>query len=128
MGPLGCFVFFLVFTGISKLLMSPIVNLVYLRQKAEGFFRFQHLHVRSNAEAIAFMDGGHLEGTIADQKLQILIETQQRLILRQFALNMIREAEVSASARVSTCNSADDTILTLQSSNPLYLRLFVFKI
>lgn len=38
-GPLGCFLFFLVGTIINKILMSPIVNLVYLQEKFEGIFR-----------------------------------------------------------------------------------------
>lgn len=81
--------------------MSPVVNMVYQRQKAEGFFRFQHLHVRTNAEAIAFMDGGRLERKIADNKLHVLLDTQQSLILRQFVLSLAINFQDYAGAIVS---------------------------
>ena len=45
-GPVGCFGFFIVASTITKLFMNPIVGLVYEQEKREGFFRYQHMHVR----------------------------------------------------------------------------------
>lgn len=68
--------------------MSPIVNYVYQRERAEGFFRFHHIHVRTNAESIAFMSGGQVEEKIANARLQELIRAQESVILREFFLQI----------------------------------------
>lgn len=46
------------------------------------------MHVRTRSESIAFMDGGPLEEKIANEKLDELIKTQEKLILRQFPLGI----------------------------------------
>lgn len=73
---------------INKYLLSPIVNLIYEQEKAEGHFRFQHVRVRSNAESIAFMSGGLLENEISDKKLNQLLNVQSRIILKQLFLGL----------------------------------------
>ena len=87
-GPVGCFMFFLVTTVINKYLLSPIVNLVYHQERAEGHFRFQHVRIRSNAESIAFMSGGHLEKMISNHKLSELLGVQSRIMLKQLFLGL----------------------------------------
>ena len=86
MGPLGCFGFFILSSCINKFLMSSIVNLVYQQDRAEGSFRFQHNHVRSHAESIAFMRSQSVERKLCDSKLDDLIAVQENLILKQFVL------------------------------------------
>lgn len=75
-------------TVINKYLLSPIVNLIYQQEKAEGHFRFQHVRVRSNAESIAFMSGGPLEKEISNQKLGHLLKIQLRIMLKQLFLGL----------------------------------------
>ena len=66
--------------------MSPVVNLVYQQEKYEGHFRYQHMHVRTQSESIAFLGGEQLEKKIADIRLNTLLKTQEALILRQLFL------------------------------------------
>lgn len=73
---------------INKYLLSPIVNLVYQQEKAEGHFRFQHVRVRSNAESIAFMSGGQLEKDISNRKLTDLLKVQSRIMMKQLFLGL----------------------------------------
>lgn len=68
--------------------MSPIVKFVYLQEKAEGSFRFNHVHVRTRSESIAFMNGEASEEIIANAKLHDLIETQNKLITRTLWLDV----------------------------------------
>jgi ATP-binding cassette subfamily D (ALD) protein 4 len=37
-------------------LTGPIARVIYKQDKLEGDFRFKHMNLRSNAEAIAFYD------------------------------------------------------------------------
>ncbi|KFM71989.1 ATP-binding cassette sub-family D member 4, partial [Stegodyphus mimosarum] len=68
--------------------MKPIVTKVVQQEKCEGNFRFKHMHVRTNAESIAFQDANIAELSRSDNKLVALIKIQQSLYLRQFPLNV----------------------------------------
>ncbi|KAI1287472.1 Lysosomal cobalamin transporter ABCD4 [Halotydeus destructor] len=87
-GPAGCFGYFLLTTGVSKVLMSPIIQNVYAKERAEGNFRFQHLHIRTQSESIAFMFGSRLEEKITMTHFKALIQSMESLILRQFLLGI----------------------------------------
>ncbi|WAR19914.1 ABCD4-like protein [Mya arenaria] len=54
-------VFFLIATVINKVLMTPVVHYVFLRDKMEGNFRFKHMQIRSNSESAAFFRSGKIE-------------------------------------------------------------------
>lgn len=70
------------FTGtiINKLIMTPIVSLVFKRENLEGNFRFKHMQIRSNAESIAFYRSGQLEERKTNSRLWSLLRTQRQLI------------------------------------------------
>ncbi|CAG5116572.1 unnamed protein product, partial [Candidula unifasciata] len=87
LGPVSTVTFFIIFTVINKLLMSPVAKYVYLQEKMEGNFRFQHMQIRVNAESAAFYQAENTEKLKANQKLEKLLSTQGRLIAWQFALN-----------------------------------------
>ncbi|BFZ07074.1 hypothetical protein BsWGS_10113 [Bradybaena similaris] len=87
LGPVSTIVFFIIFTVINKLLMSPVSRYVYLQEKMEGNFRFQHMQIRVNAESAAFYQAEDIEKLKANQKLDKLLSTQRRLIAWQFPLN-----------------------------------------
>ncbi|KAJ8309383.1 hypothetical protein KUTeg_014257 [Tegillarca granosa] len=70
LGPVGVLVFFLVSTIINKLLMSPVVTLVFKRERREGDFR-----------------GGAIELSKTDKHLQKLLIVQRKQVLREYALN-----------------------------------------
>lgn len=86
-GPVGAFLLFLVSTILNKFLMSPIVGLTVEQEKREGNFRFKHMQVRVNAEALAFCGSGSLEYIKANNKLNELIGIQKRIVNWQFVLN-----------------------------------------
>lgn len=88
LGPIGCFVFFLLSTVINRILMKSIVSLVYQQEKMEGNFRFHHMTVRSNAESIAMTRGQTVEEMTADYHFRNLLNVQENLILKQFFLSL----------------------------------------
>ncbi|XP_052273117.1 lysosomal cobalamin transporter ABCD4-like isoform X2 [Dreissena polymorpha] len=87
LGPVSVLVFFIIGTVFNKLLMSPVVRLVFLREKMEGNFRYKHMQIRSNSESAAFYRSGKIEEGRTNHHLANLINTQRRLILREYALN-----------------------------------------
>lgn len=87
-GPVGSFVFFLVCTLVNKFIMSPIVGLIYDQERREGDFRFQHMHIRSEAESIALISAGRTECIVTNSRLHRLIHTQQRVIRWRFFLDL----------------------------------------
>ncbi|CAL1526890.1 unnamed protein product [Lymnaea stagnalis] len=87
LGPVSALLFFVVFTIINKILMSPVVKYFYLQQKREGDFRFHHMQIRTNSESAAFYRAGEVEKLKANQKLRNLLKAQGRLIRWEYALN-----------------------------------------
>ncbi|XP_069118173.1 lysosomal cobalamin transporter ABCD4-like isoform X2 [Argopecten irradians] len=88
LGPVGVLGFFLVGTVFNKLLMSPVVNLVFKREKMEGNFRFKHMHMRVNAESAAFYKAGAIEMNKTDTQLDNLLSVQKKLVIRKYFLNI----------------------------------------
>lgn len=88
LGPVGVLIFFIIGTAVNKFLMSPIVALVANQERQEGNFRFKHMQIRSNAESLAFLNGGNVELIRTNAKLEELIVAQQRLFNHQYPLNM----------------------------------------
>ncbi|XP_014665221.1 PREDICTED: ATP-binding cassette sub-family D member 4-like isoform X2 [Priapulus caudatus] len=87
LGPVSVFVFFVVSTVVNKLLMSPIVNLVVQQEKNEGNFRFKHMQIRANAESAAFYKADRVEEARTNQKLDLLLDIQARLMNREYLLH-----------------------------------------
>lgn len=54
-GPISCLVLFVIGTSMNYFVIKQISLLVYQQERYEGDFRFQHLRIRNNAEAIVFM-------------------------------------------------------------------------
>ncbi|ELT99191.1 hypothetical protein CAPTEDRAFT_108590, partial [Capitella teleta] len=86
-GPLCVVGFFAISTVFNKFLMSAVVHLVYKQEKYEGDFRYKHMQIRSNAESVAFYRACRLEEWKTNYRLRKLIGVQQRLILKEYALN-----------------------------------------
>lgn len=87
-GPTGVFLFFVVGTIVNKLLMSPIVNVVFEQEKLEGDFRYKHMQIRTNAESMAFLNGGPVELLKTNAKLNSLIAVQMKLYNWQYPLDI----------------------------------------
>lgn len=69
------------------MLVTPTIALVAEQEQKEGDFRFRHMEVRSNVEAIAFYQSGFTENVFTNQRLNFLLKTQKNLIRMQFWLN-----------------------------------------
>ena len=87
LGPVSVIVFFLISTIINKFLMTPVVQYVFKQENLEGDFRFKHMQMRVNAESAAFLRAGNIEEIKTNHTLNQLILTQQKLYMREYALN-----------------------------------------
>uniref|UniRef100_A0A5S6R5V2 ABC transporter domain-containing protein n=1 Tax=Trichuris muris TaxID=70415 RepID=A0A5S6R5V2_TRIMR len=87
LGPVSIYIYFIVSTIINKFAMSPVIRCVAEQEKKEGDFRFKHMAVRTHAEAIAFYHSDSLEELFTEQRLESLLNTQQRLVNWRFLLN-----------------------------------------
>ncbi|XP_028409619.1 ATP-binding cassette sub-family D member 4-like [Dendronephthya gigantea] len=85
-GPLSIYGYFIVGTLVNKLLMAPIIKLVFQQEKLEGNFRFKHMQIRVNAESTAFYRSGLLEEKKTNIKLENLLGVQLRLVSYQLVL------------------------------------------
>lgn len=88
-GPLSIYAFFVVSTVLNKFIMGPVVSRVFLQERQEGDFRFNHMQVRTNAESIAFYQAASLEGTKMDTRLKGLVSAQLRVVNSQLPLNSV---------------------------------------
>ncbi|KAJ8356288.1 hypothetical protein SKAU_G00190820 [Synaphobranchus kaupii] len=86
MGPVSIFGYFVLGTIANKSLMGPIVSTLFLQEKLEGDFRFKHMQIRVNAESAAFYRAGNVEYMRTDRRLQALLQTQRRLMTKEFWL------------------------------------------
>ncbi|CAL4131117.1 unnamed protein product, partial [Meganyctiphanes norvegica] len=90
MGPLSIYGFFLLGTIANKFVMSPVVSWVMKQERCEGNFRFKHMQIRVNAEAVAFHMSGSIESSKTNESLKILINTQRSLFIRKILVNLVR--------------------------------------
>lgn len=86
LGPISCLILFIIGSIINSFLINIISPYVYQQERREGDFRFQHVRIRNNAEAIAFISGESAEHYKCHTLLKSLINVQYRLIFRQFFL------------------------------------------
>jgi ATP-binding cassette subfamily D (ALD) protein 4 len=85
--PALVFAYFTVGFTINKLVMSPVVNIVYKQEKLEGDFRYVHMRVRSHAESIAIYGGNPTESAYAAKTFNQLLDNKYQLIKWYWYLN-----------------------------------------
>ncbi|CAB4000403.1 ATP-binding cassette sub-family D member 4 isoform X1, partial [Paramuricea clavata] len=85
-GPLSIYGYFIVGTLFNKILMAPIIKLVFQQEKLEGNFRFKHMQLRVNAESTAFYHSGLLEEKKTNVKFENLLGVQLKLVIYQLLL------------------------------------------
>ncbi|CAL4225541.1 unnamed protein product, partial [Meganyctiphanes norvegica] len=89
-GPTTIYAYFFLGTIANKIVMSPVVPWVFKQEKMEGDFRFKHMQIRVNAEAIAFHVSGEVESCKTNNALDLLIKTQQRLFNQKVLHNLVK--------------------------------------
>ncbi|ORZ23878.1 ABC transporter transmembrane region 2-domain-containing protein [Lobosporangium transversale] len=85
-GPVCIYGFFLLSTIISRLLINPIVDAVFYKESAEGYFRYLHMRFRQYAESITFSRGEGEAKDSADELLEVLLKTQLDVVYKEVPL------------------------------------------
>ncbi|ORY48548.1 hypothetical protein BCR33DRAFT_714312 [Rhizoclosmatium globosum] len=85
--PFLMYLFFLVTASVCRMAMNPIVPAVYAKEQREGDFRFNHVHVRTKAEAIAMMHSEFSEKKRLDTLLDVLVKVSYTVLRRNAPLN-----------------------------------------
>ncbi|XP_062503781.1 lysosomal cobalamin transporter ABCD4-like [Corticium candelabrum] len=130
-GPVLIYLYFFVGVVINKLIMSPIVHLVYKQENLEGDFRFQHMQLRVHSESVAFYRSGELEKQRLSLKFKDLLSTQGLLVMWNFLLNssvnifdyvggilsyLIIALAVFGTARFDSLSASDMSVLISENS------------
>ncbi|KAJ3110265.1 ATP-binding cassette sub- D member 4 [Phlyctochytrium bullatum] len=90
-GPALVYAYFVVTALACRWAMTPLVPLIYRKERAEGDFRFVHVHVRANAEAVALMGGQARERGRLDGFLGRVLGMQRRVVDRAAGLKVVTE-------------------------------------
>ncbi|KAI7817319.1 ABC transporter transmembrane region 2-domain-containing protein [Gamsiella multidivaricata] len=91
-GPLCIYGYFILSTIISRLLINPIVDAVFYKESAEGYFRFLHMRFRQFAESITFSRGEGEAKDRADELLEVLLKTQLDVIYKELPLKFLQQS------------------------------------
>lgn len=84
--PTVVFGYFLLSYVVSKIIMGPIVNRVFIQERLEGDLRFAHVRVRTNAEAIAIYGGESIEREQVTSRFEAVLANRLSLIKWDFLL------------------------------------------
>ncbi|KAI8606106.1 ATP-binding cassette sub-family D member 4 [Dissophora ornata] len=91
-GPLCIYGYFILSAIISRLLINPIVDAVFYKESAEGYFRYLHVRFRQYAESITFSRGEGEAKESADQLLDVLLKTQLTVIHKELPLTFLQQS------------------------------------
>ncbi|KAF9105384.1 hypothetical protein BGX29_000083 [Mortierella sp. GBA35] len=91
-GPLCIYGFFVISSIASRLLISPIVDAVFYKESAEGYFRFLHVRFRQFAESITFSRGEAEAKTAADGSLEVLLCSQLNYVYKELPLQFLQQS------------------------------------
>lgn len=86
MGPLCIYGYFIFSAVTSRLLINPIVDAVFFKESAEGYFRFLHVRFRQFTESITFSRGESEAKSAADDSLENLMCSQLNVIYKELPL------------------------------------------
>jgi vitamin B12/bleomycin/antimicrobial peptide transport system ATP-binding/permease protein len=79
-------------TGLIVFASRKLVNLNYQQLKLEADFRYGLVHIRDNAESIAFYRGEQQEGREAGRRLEGAIRNYDRLIIWEALISVIQRS------------------------------------
>ncbi|KAF9428685.1 hypothetical protein BGZ94_001476 [Podila epigama] len=92
LGPLCIYGYFILSSVASRILMNPIVDAIFYRESAEGYFRFLHVRFRQFAESIAFSRGEGEAKEGADDSLETLLRSQLNVIYKEVPFKFLQES------------------------------------
>ncbi|KAI1318823.1 ATP-binding cassette sub- D member 4 [Mortierella claussenii] len=91
-GPLCIYGYFILSTIASRLLINPIVDAVFYKESAEGYFRYLHVRLRQFAESITFSRGEGEAKDSADEMLEVLLKTQLEIIHKELPFKFLQQS------------------------------------
>ncbi|KAG0257865.1 hypothetical protein BG011_003718 [Mortierella polycephala] len=84
--------YFLLSSIASRMLINPIVDVVFYKESAEGYFRYLHVRFRQFAESITFSRGEDEARRSADESLDVLLLTQLDVIYKELPLKFLQQS------------------------------------
>ncbi|KAF9938801.1 ATP-binding cassette sub- D member 4 [Mortierella alpina] len=91
-GPLCIYGYFLLSCATSRMLINPIVDSIFYKESAEGYFRYLHVRLRQFAESITFSRGEGEAKDSADASLEVLMLTQLDIIYKELPLKFLQQS------------------------------------
>ncbi|KAH7057468.1 ATP-binding cassette sub-family D member 4 [Linnemannia elongata] len=91
-GPLCIYGYFIFSAITSRLLINPIVDAIFFKESAEGYFRFLHVRFRQFTESITFSRGEGEAKMAADDSLESLLCSQLNVIYKEVPLNFLQQS------------------------------------
>ncbi|KAJ3214913.1 ATP-binding cassette sub- D member 4 [Dinochytrium kinnereticum] len=91
LGPLIIYLYFILSALTCRLAMNPLIPLIYRKERAEGDFRFVHVHLRTHAESVALMGGHEAERGRLNAFLERVLGLQRRVLDRSVVLKCVTE-------------------------------------
>ncbi|CAG8565186.1 12629_t:CDS:10 [Acaulospora morrowiae] len=86
LGPAMIYLYFLIGLVASKFMITPLVNLVFMKEFYEGNFRFLHVRAFQSSESIVLGWAEKAEKTRLDTVFNKLLEYTRQIIEREFVL------------------------------------------
>ncbi|KAG0009780.1 hypothetical protein BGZ80_002054, partial [Entomortierella chlamydospora] len=78
-------------TVVSRILINPIVDAVFYKESAEGYFRYLHVRFRQFAEPITFSRGEGEALESANEMLELVLKTQLDVIHKELPLKFLQQ-------------------------------------
>ncbi|GJJ77348.1 ATP-binding cassette, subfamily D (ALD), member 4 [Entomortierella parvispora] len=91
-GPLFIYGYFIISAITSRILINPIVDAIFYKESAEGYFRFLHVRFRQCAESITFSRGEAEAKNSADESLEVLMVNQLNVIYKELPLQFLQQS------------------------------------
>ncbi|KAF9192422.1 ATP-binding cassette sub- D member 4 [Haplosporangium sp. Z 767] len=91
-GPLCIYGYFIFSSITSRFLINPIVDAVFYKESAEGYFRYLHVRFRQFAESITFSRGEDEAKQSADESFDVLLLTQLDVIYKELPLKFMQQS------------------------------------
>ncbi|RKP03951.1 hypothetical protein CXG81DRAFT_23364 [Caulochytrium protostelioides] len=90
-GPSAIWSFFAFAAIVCRFVIMPVVPLVYHKERAEGNFRYEHVHLRTFSEQITFLHGEGRERSRLAVSLAAVLWATRRILAWELLLRAITE-------------------------------------
>ncbi|KAF9975222.1 hypothetical protein BGZ73_001204 [Actinomortierella ambigua] len=91
-GPLAIYIYFILSSLGTRLVINPIVDAIFDKESAEGYFRYLHMRIRQFAESIAFSHGEEEAKESVDKSLDVLLIHQRNVVYKEFPLEFVSQS------------------------------------